>query len=73
MLDDRGLSVTNFQGLSNLGVNHFKNIFAAQQGSTIVEISKIVGLFPHFVDQEGNDNLRKVAIASELLETLQSF
>ena len=56
-----------------MGVNHFKSIFAAQQGTSIAEIVKIAGLFPHFVDQEGNETLRKEAFASELLAILQSF
>lgn len=71
MQDDRGIKVTDFEGLSSMGVNHFKNIFSAQQGTSIAEIVKIVGLFPHFVDDEGNDSLRKEVSALELIVTLQ--
>ena len=73
MQDDKGKKVTNFEGLSSMGVNHFKSIFAAQQGTSIAYIVKIVGLFPHFVDQDGNETLRKEVSALKLLATLQSF
>ena len=73
MQDDRGISVKYFEGLSNLGVKHFKSIFIAQQGTSITEIVKIDGFFPSFVYHEGNDNLRKVVTTSEFLATLQSF
>lgn len=59
MQDDRGIKATNFEGLSSMGVNHFKRIFAAQQGTSIAKIVKIAVLLPQFVDQEGNETLKK--------------
>lgn len=57
MQENKGIIVIDFEGLSSLGVKHFKSIFSAQQGTSIAEIVKIAGLFPSFIDQEGNDNL----------------
>lgn len=73
MQDDRGIKVTNFEGLSSMGVNHFKSIFSAQQGTSIAEIVEIARLFPHFDDGDGNETLRKEVSTLKLLATLQSF
>ena len=73
MKDDRGIKVTNFEGLYSMGVNHFKSIFAAQQGTTIAKTVKTAGLFPCFVDRNGNETLRKEVSTSEILATLHSF
>ena len=59
MQDDRERNVTNFEGLSSMGVNHFKSIFIAQQGTSIADIVKITGFFPRFVSQDRNETLRK--------------
>ena len=73
MCDDRGYKDSSFNELSFMEVNHFKSIFVAQQGSSIAEIIKIAGFFPHFVGQEENDSLLKEVTMFELLATLQSF
>lgn len=46
-LDNRA---TNFEGLAHPGVSHFKKLFVAQLGVSIVEIMKMAGFFPRFVD-----------------------
>lgn len=73
MSDDRGDRVSDFDGISSLGVNHFKKLFLNPSGTSIAEIVKIVGLFPSFVDEEGNEKLRREVLASKLLSTLHSF
>lgn len=70
MHDDRGYKASSFDELSSMGVNHFKSIFAARQGSSIAEIIKIAGFFPCFVEQEGNDSLLKELMTFEFLATL---
>lgn len=51
--DDKGNISTSFEGLSSMGVKHFKILFAAQQGTSIAEIIRIAGLFSQFVNQMG--------------------
>ena len=43
--DDLGNKVSSFEGLSSLGVNHFKHLFIAQHETSIAEIINIMGLF----------------------------
>lgn len=54
MSDDRGVKASDFDGISSLGVNHFKKLFSNPPGTSIAEIVKIASLFPSFVDEEGN-------------------
>ena len=42
--------VSSFEGLSNLGVGHFRE-------SSIAKTISIAQLFPRFVEEEDNDNL----------------
>ena len=70
---DVGHKVSSFEGLSRLGVNHFKNLFTSQQETSIAEIINIVGLFPHFVDAKENESLMKELSEQELLAILHSF
>ena len=73
MQDDRGNKATTFEGVSSMGVEHFKSIFAAQQGTSIIKIVKIARIFPRFVEQDGNESLMKDVMTLKLLATLQSF
>lgn len=73
MKNDRGIMVSDFDGISSTGVNHFKRIFSNPGGTSIAEIVKIAGHFPSFVNDEENENLRSEIMASELLSTLHTF
>ena len=44
--DDKGAISSSFEGLSSMGVKHFKNLFEAQRGTPIVEIISMAGIFP---------------------------
>lgn len=65
--------VLDFEGISSTGVNHFKRLFSNLGGTSIVEIVKIVGLFPSFVDDVENENLRREISTFDLFSTLQTF
>lgn len=65
--------VTTFEGLSNLGVGDFKNLFRSQGESSIAEIIQIAELFPKFVEEEDNGDLMAEVMEGELLEILHSF
>jgi len=47
-----GQMVNTFEGLTSMGITHFKTLFKAQAGSSITEIVKAVRLFPSFVEEE---------------------
>ena len=61
MSDDRGHKVSSFDDLSSMGVNHFKRIFSAQQGSSIAKTIKVATVFPCFVDDDRNESLLREA------------
>lgn len=56
-----------------MGVKHFKKLFEAQPGTSIEEIIRMVGLFPYFIDQQGNEALMKEISVAKLLTTLRTF
>jgi hypothetical protein len=47
-----GQTVNSFEGLSTLGISHFKDLFKAQEGSSIAEIVNVARLFPRFVEED---------------------
>jgi hypothetical protein len=67
------VKASSFEDLSYMGVRHFGKLFEAQEGTSIVEVIRMARLFPHFVDQEGNDSLMKEVTDSKLLAILKSF
>lgn len=50
--DSIGNEVSSFPALATMGVNHFKNMFCAQQEATIAEVIKIVIRFPHLLYED---------------------
>lgn len=50
ILDQEGCEVLDFDGLTNMQMNHFRGIFQETQGINIIEIIKVTQLFPSFVD-----------------------
>ena len=65
--------ITSFEGLANLGVKHFQNLYKAQAGSTLAEIIQVAQLFPRHVDAEENAELMDEVSVEELKEVLHSF
>jgi hypothetical protein len=49
-----GQPINSFEGLSQLGKEHFQNLFKYQKRPSIVEILRISEFFPNFVDEEEN-------------------
>jgi len=56
-----------------LGISHFKQLFKAPQGTSLVEIISIAGHFPGFVDPDGMEDLIKPVTMGELESTLKWF
>jgi len=65
--------VESFEGLSELGVDHFSSLFRAQEETSIVEIVKIVGIFPRFVEDDDNHMHMEAVFEEELGTVLQFF
>jgi hypothetical protein len=42
-----GQVVNSFEGLATLGIAHFRDLFKAQEGTSIAEIVQVARLFPH--------------------------
>jgi hypothetical protein len=68
-----GQLVNTFDGLSSLGISHFKDLFKAQAGSSIAEIVKAVRFFPRFVEDEERESLMLEVSEKELLVVMNSF
>jgi hypothetical protein len=68
-----GQLVNTFEGLSSLGISHFKDLFKAQVRSLIVEIVKVARLFPHFVEDDEQESLMKEVYEQELLVVMRTF
>jgi len=68
-----GEEVTSFNELAILGTEHFKELYKAQEGSSIAEIIKVARLFPHFVEEDEVGPLMAPVFEKELMEVLHSF
>jgi hypothetical protein len=68
-----GQLVNTFEGLSSLGISHFKDLFKAQSGSSIGEIVKAARFFPRFVEEEERESLMAQVTEQELLVVMKSF
>ena len=66
-------NITLFDGLANLGVEHFQNLYKAQVGTTLVETIQVAQLFPRFADVEEKSELMDEVSMEELKEVLHSF
>jgi hypothetical protein len=71
--DQEGRPCTTFEGLANLGKNHFQTLFKADRNINIAEIIKVALYLPSFVNEQGNQDLFVEVTEDELKETLQSF
>ena len=49
-----GEQVSSFDGLADLGVRHFGDLYTAQPGASIAEVLRVAQLFPRFVGEEDN-------------------
>jgi hypothetical protein len=73
-LRDRiGEEVSSFEGLDELGTDHFRDLFKVQEGSSIAEIVQVARLFPRFVREDEVGPLMAPVSEKELLEVLHSF
>ena len=66
-------SISSFEGLAQMGKNHFHTLFKADQRANIADIIRLALHFPRFVDEEGNEDLFAKVGMEELKETLHSF
>jgi hypothetical protein len=53
--NQRGEEITKYNELADLGINHFKTLFKAQEETSIAEIIKVSQLFPIFVEEDAVD------------------
>lgn len=73
MKDDSSETISSFDGLANLGVNHFQTLYKAQARSSLAEIIQLAQHFSHFADVEENAELMDEVSMDELKTTLHSF
>jgi hypothetical protein len=71
--NQRGEEVNKHTDLAELGIAHFKDLFTAQQGTSIAEIIRVARLFPRFLEEDEVEPLTAPVSERELLEVLQSF
>jgi hypothetical protein len=50
--NQRGEEVKNHNELAKLGTEHFKELYSAQEETSIAEIIKVARLFPRFIDED---------------------
>ena len=65
--------MSSFEGLADLGVRYFGDLFSAQPGANIAEVIRVAQLFPRFVDEEENRSLMGEVSMEELSRVLHSF
>ena len=68
-----GDRVTSFDGLANVGVQHFGNLFKERSGANIVEVVQLAQFFPCLVEPVDNRMLMAKVQQKVLLEVLHSF
>eukprot|EP00253_Pinus_taeda_P032607 PITA_32607 len=73
LMDEHGHKVTSQRNLANLATGHFRGIYKALADVNILEIMRIIELFPSFVDQEDSEELMKEVYMAELEATLKWF
>eukprot|EP00253_Pinus_taeda_P002467 PITA_02467 len=72
-MDEHGRQVTSQKNLARLAIAHFRGIYRAPADVNILEIMRIIELFPRFVDQEDSEELMKEVTMAELEATLKWF
>jgi hypothetical protein len=65
--------VSSFEGITQMGKYHFKNIFKADPAINIVDFIRITLYFPRFVNEDENMDLYDEVTENELKESLQIF
>lgn len=68
-----GEQICSFEGLAEMGINHFESLFKAQEEPSIAEIVRVAGYFPRFVMEDDNRMLMEEIEEVELGRVLQSF
>jgi hypothetical protein len=68
-----GQLFNTFEGISSLGISHFKYLFKAQPGSSIGEIVKEARLFPRYLEDGERESLMDQVTKQELLVVMNSF
>jgi hypothetical protein len=71
--NQRGEEITKYNELADLGINHFKTLYKAQEESSIAEIIKVAQLFPRFVEEDAVGHLTSLVTEKELIEVLHTF
>ena len=73
MKDQEGRIVSTFLGLAEMGKNHFKTLYKADQRVSIVDIVRLALFYPNFVNEQNNRGLYTEVSEVELKKTLSSF
>jgi hypothetical protein len=68
-----GRTVSTFSGLEEMGKNHFKALYKADQRVSIVDIVRLALFYPNFVNEQNNRGLYTEVSEVELKKTLSSF
>eukprot|EP00253_Pinus_taeda_P030204 PITA_30204 len=73
LMDENGHPITSQRNLANFATGHFRGIYKARADVNILEIMRIIELFPSFVNQEDSEELMKEVTMAELEATLKWF
>jgi hypothetical protein len=71
--DENGREHSSFEDLTQLGTNHFKNLFKADEQVSIDAIVQLALFFPRFVEEVDNRELMEEVTKEELKEVIHSF
>jgi len=73
MKDQEGRIVSTFLGLAEMGKNHFKTLYKADQRVNIAYIVRLALFYPSFVNEQNNRDLYMEVSEAELKETFPNF
>ena len=71
--DMNGIMVSSFKEKTKAGEKFFKNLFKEPEGFIILEILKVINLFPKLITEEMNNFLRKEDTEEEMEKTIYSI
>jgi hypothetical protein len=71
--DSFGCFISSFEGISNSVYEFYSNLFKEPSGCQILDILKVIGLFPKSTSDESSLSIQEVITEKEILSTYPPF
>lgn len=71
--DEEGREANTFESLSNMGRNHFQNLFSKQREPTLAKVIRIALIFPQYVEEEEAEGLLGEVTSGEVGNVIKSM